>query len=285
MSITKKSEVFLKLEEVLIQKLKSKKYRIPVMPEVAGKVLSLVHQENVEISDLVSLLERDPVIAGHIIKVANSPAFTASGNIKNLTQAAGMLGTRLISEIAISVSLSSGVFITKGYKEYMRDVLKHTMGCVVLCKELLEYFDFDNDQIYLSALFHTAGMPVILYSLHEYKTDQKIEIEDTDIKMSLLYFQTRYTNMVLEKWGVDNEIRFIATHFIKYKTVEKYQKEVAFLSLLKKLTNWVFSEMPAEKMSELKEYEILGIDHQTFKSIFANREYLRKLITDLIKFL
>lgn len=281
---TKTSEAYRDLESTLIEKFKSEDFKIPVIPEFAGKVVALAHKDDVSIEEVAEILERDPVIAGYVLRVANSPNYNSSEEITSLNQASSRLGINLLSEIAISVSMNNNVFITKGYHEMMLDILRHTMACVILSKELVHHFDFDADRMYLSSLFHTSGMPIILYIAYERKLKAKIEFTDRDLIYALAKFQSTFTRKVLDHWGVKDDVKFISTRFMNYTKVEAFKLQTAFLSMLKRVSNWIFSDQDASVLNNLDELKFLNVDPSIFSSIIENKLDYRRNISKLVKF-
>ena len=52
--------------------LDSDELKLPVLPKIAGEILALVSDANAQMGDLAALIEKDQVLAGYVIKVANT---------------------------------------------------------------------------------------------------------------------------------------------------------------------------------------------------------------------
>ena len=48
---------------------------LPVLPQVAGQVVSLSNDPNAELGELSSLIHQDQALAGHLLRISNSVAY------------------------------------------------------------------------------------------------------------------------------------------------------------------------------------------------------------------
>lgn len=78
---------------------------LPSLPAVALEVLRLSQDEGSTMEDLARALERDPVLAAKLLKLANSPAFSPGYAITTLHRAAMVLGLKTVKLMALSFSL------------------------------------------------------------------------------------------------------------------------------------------------------------------------------------
>ena len=67
-------------------------YRPPVLPSVALDVLALAGQGDADLTEVVALLERDPVLAGRVLALAQSAQYTRRTPVVTIKQAAVRLG-------------------------------------------------------------------------------------------------------------------------------------------------------------------------------------------------
>ncbi len=78
---------------------------LPSLPAVAVRVLDLIRQENVAVSEIAETIAQDPVLSAKILKVVNSPLFGVANNISSLPQAMVVLGLRTLKVMVLSFSL------------------------------------------------------------------------------------------------------------------------------------------------------------------------------------
>ncbi len=80
---------------------------LPSLPAVAVRVLDLIRQENVAVTEIAETIAQDPVLSAKILKVVNSPLFGMPNNISSLPQAMVVLGLRTLKVMVLSFSLVS----------------------------------------------------------------------------------------------------------------------------------------------------------------------------------
>jgi len=78
---------------------------LPSLPAVAVRVLDLIRQENVAVTEIAETIAQDPVLSAKILKVVNSPLFGMPNNISSLPQAMVVLGLRTLKVMVLSFSV------------------------------------------------------------------------------------------------------------------------------------------------------------------------------------
>ncbi|MDX1474011.1 MAG: HDOD domain-containing protein, partial [Reinekea sp.] len=104
------SEAISQLETVratLTKRIAQNDVDIPLLPEVAQKVLGLTQDADSDASQLATVIQSDPTLAAHILRIANSPAYSPNGNISSLQQAVSRLGMIVLAEVAIAASVNA----------------------------------------------------------------------------------------------------------------------------------------------------------------------------------
>lgn len=273
------------VEKHLLEKIEKKTVRVPILPEVAGKVIYLVNNPDIGINEIVSLLERDPVIAAHVIKVANSPIYSPMGNIKSLKQASMRLGSNLLSEIALSVSLQSGIFILKGYITLMRDILKHTMATSLFTKEFFGLAQADFEMLYLAALFHTSGMPIVVYHTDEYRKKHQLNFNDLELNYLINKYHRKCCRVVLNKWNIDEKIIYVSTNFMHKNNVDTLYTECGLLRICQDLAFWIFDDnYDIQTILDSNELVDLNIHPKYLEGFVKNKKWIKEKVEEMTKY-
>ena len=80
---------------------------VPMLPDVANQVLVLSNDPDSDAAQLAKLIQSDQSLAGHVMRIANSAAYTPNASMVSLQQAVARLGMNLITEIALAASLNN----------------------------------------------------------------------------------------------------------------------------------------------------------------------------------
>lgn len=74
---------------------------LPSPPALVAELLELTSREDVRISEIASLIERDPALSAKLLKLCNSAAFGIRQEISTLDRAMVMLGIRQVKSFAL----------------------------------------------------------------------------------------------------------------------------------------------------------------------------------------
>jgi len=142
-------------------------YTPPLLPAVALQVQSLSQKADVDIGALVAVMEKDPLFAARVLKIAQSPAFASVGSITSLRDAVVRIGLRNLSDIAWEVAMNMRVFRAEAYAVPMEAVRRHSTACAHLARMASSFTSIATEYAFLCGLLHDIGMAASLIVLGE----------------------------------------------------------------------------------------------------------------------
>jgi len=110
--------------------------RLPTLPEVATRALTLANDASASLKDFAALIERDPILATGILKLANSALFHIGHEIASLNQAVLRLGLRECKNLLIAVSVRSLFRGIRVNREYCESLWEHSFLTACVCLHL-----------------------------------------------------------------------------------------------------------------------------------------------------
>lgn len=133
-------------------------------PALLAKILALVSDDSKSITDLSDLIGRDQVLAGRVLRVANSAFFAHSGDITNIDQAVLFLGLDRIKSIAVGMSVMN-IFPARGSFR-IENLWVHGYEVAVLSSLLSERVSVTQpEDCFLAGLLHDTGR-IVLYNIN-----------------------------------------------------------------------------------------------------------------------
>ena len=135
---------------------------LPLLPQVASQVLSLASDPTADAARLSALIHRDPALAAHVLRVANSPAYMPRMPIVSLQQAVARLGLDTVTEIALVASLRGGTFKVAGYERELELLWRHAVASSLFAKEIARVRRSNVEAAFLGGLLHAVGKPAVL---------------------------------------------------------------------------------------------------------------------------
>ena len=130
--------------------------KIPAFPPIAIRLLQVLANENVGISEILEPLRADPAFSAEILRRANSALFGFSSQINSLQHALVVLGLRRVRTLTMTVA--TGIYLKKALEiEGLRTCWRHTLACALLTEDLARASLMHLDVAYTAGLLHDVG--------------------------------------------------------------------------------------------------------------------------------
>lgn len=140
---------------------------VPLLPEVASKVVTLSQDADSDAAALAQLIQSDQALAGHVMHIANSAAYSPNISLVSLQQAITRLGMNLIADIALAASISAKMFRVPGYEKRAAFIWRHALATALWGKEIARLCRRNVEATFLCGLLHSIGRPVTIQALLE----------------------------------------------------------------------------------------------------------------------
>lgn len=155
------------LVQRLLNLIQAENYSPPQLPSTAVELLELARQDAVQPSAMVGLLERDPMLAAELLRLAQSSAYGAGSSVRTLDEAIVRLGLRRTAELFLHVALEARVFRAAGYQTKMNDLRKHSVAVAHLSRLVARQAGVLDQSAFICGLLHDVGIAATLIALVE----------------------------------------------------------------------------------------------------------------------
>ncbi|HKO29815.1 MAG TPA: HDOD domain-containing protein [Nitrospiraceae bacterium] len=190
------------VERALVERIDKDRIDLPVLPQVAGKVMALVNDPAADAARLSALIHQDQALAAHVLRIANSPAYMPRTPIASLQHAVAMLGVTQLSEIAVTISLKSGTVKIPGHEADVRQLWRHALASGAYAKEIARMRRYNVESAYLCGLLHTVGKPVVLKTVTTIAAEMHIPLESSVIIAFLDGYHSRIGSLIATEWAL-----------------------------------------------------------------------------------
>ena len=188
------------LDESLRQLIHMGAIEVPMLPEVANKALLLAQNPDSDASEMASLIQSDQSLAGHVMRIANSVAYTPMSNLVSLQQAIARLGMTVISEIALTAAIGAKMFNTPSYEDYVAGIWRHALATSLWSKEIARQGRSNVEVAFLAGLLHSIGRPAALQTILDLSKQQNVSLDKGEIlKLENKYCQ-QVSQAVVHSW-------------------------------------------------------------------------------------
>ncbi len=187
--------------------------QLPTLPTVAIRLIELSKNPETEISEIVELVKTDPAICGRILKSTNSSFFGFSSQITSIDKAVPLLGTTVVTSLALSFSLASDSVNTGPlqpyYKAYWKQSIIHAVAGETLGKRCAKGLECE---FFLAGMLMDIGRLALLKAApRDYfpalMTAESQERELCDTEKEFLNLDHAFvSSKLMESWGLPDSL-------------------------------------------------------------------------------
>lgn len=202
------------MDENILKKIKA----LPPLDDTIMKIQKICVDKNSSLSDLVKVVEGDPMLTANILKSSNSPLYGFSREIKNIAHAVSLFGMATVRGFALSSAIKQNIkinfapynisnnafleistlqssFMFKWYAKVNRsmlDILQPAsfmmeVGKIIIANELVE----QNKDVLFKATLATIKTPAQLSTLE---------------KETIGFTNEEITAKIFEQWNLEAEL-------------------------------------------------------------------------------
>lgn len=247
---------------------------VPILPAVAGKAVRLTQNSESTSSELAKLIQSDQTLAGHVMRVANSAAYSPNASILTLQQAITRLGMKMIAEIALAASINSSLFDTPGFENYIERKLKFSLATALWAKEVARACRHNVEAAFLAGLLHDIGRPVVIQSA--LSIAQKTQTILTKEELCILEdtYQSPIGIRVIELWKMPSSVQNAVRYFDDYTAPHPSHNQTLSIVAGSLFTRHVMGE--TEECDTLSRNDLFN--HPVFPALNLYPDELEKLI-------
>jgi putative nucleotidyltransferase with HDIG domain len=201
----------LRVSEGLRRVFGSPGYKPPMLPAVALEIHELSCRSDIDTDKLIGVLERDPMLAGHVLKVANSPIFRGRDAETSLRSAVLRLGLKNLGEIVFELALHMRVFRSVEYSGIMEQLRRHSTATANLCRLLATRAGQDPENAFLCGLLHDIGIAAILIVLGERAKSEAV-LDSHVLDEVVRQTHEDVSGMLVRLWKLPEEVAEVVSH-------------------------------------------------------------------------
>lgn len=141
--------------------------RLPPFSPVLNRLLASLANDDVSFGELGTLIEKDTVMAGNVLRLVNSAAYGFSGTVSSVRHAVAILGLGRLRNLVMAMSISRvwrGVRTPEGWSSTRFNV--HSVAAAILADLVAERVAVPYPEgAFVGGLLHDLGKLLIATSL------------------------------------------------------------------------------------------------------------------------
>lgn len=151
-----------------LQSMRDKVERIdtlPTIPSVLRKLLGVIENPRVSLSEISNFISNDPALATKVLKMVNSPIYGFPGRISSVNQSVILLGLNVVKGLLLGVSVFDLM------QKSMIGLWEHSIGCAVVARIIAKKKQFkEPEEVSAGGLLHDIGKVILILQFpHDYQ--------------------------------------------------------------------------------------------------------------------
>jgi HD-like signal output (HDOD) protein len=220
-----------RIAALLAVQIEEKQLDVPILPEVANKALRLTQDPDSTATAMANLIQSDQSLAAHVMRIANSVAYTPLANLVSLQQAVARLGMGAMSEIALAASVGAKLFNTPGYESYIAQQWQHALATGLWAKEIARQTRSNVEVAFLAGLLHSIGRPAVLQTILDLVKLHEVALSQQDINELESTYQHAASEMVVNSWEMPSLVTAAVAHYPNFDSAPAAATQAAQISL------------------------------------------------------
>jgi len=264
---------------------------VPLLPTVVNKVLEVTRRDDYSLQDLSNVIMADQVIAAQVLRQANSALYGSSSEIDSLPMAVSRLGSQIVTNIVLSLSLQSVSAGADRFLERKRELWRHSLSCAILARTMAVSARLDPELAFVCGLMMDFGKIVLLSLIQEVmeKQPQYRAASQETIEEIVEVYHPKVGGVVGKRWNLPAAVReAITCHHIL--AAAKKHKSYAAISSLSDSVATLFEQTPsltnedesearatcAVELAELPAAVAIGVSSSDLQSVLdSGEDYLK----------
>jgi HD-like signal output (HDOD) protein len=186
---------------------------LPRPPQAALEVLTLSRKPDARIEDISSVLEREPILAGRVLKLANSALYSAGVACVTLKQALIRMGLAIVRDVVMEAAMQMTVIHADGMTRSLESIRRHSSAVAWISRFVARNTAIDAENAFLVGLLHDVGRSFGLIALAEFQRHERRPLVlDEEGWLAVGSSHERFGQQVLDSWGLPHAVTLVVGH-------------------------------------------------------------------------
>lgn len=211
---------------------------LPRPPAVALEILALSRKPTARIEDLASLLEREPLLAGRVLRLANSALYGATTPCVTLKQALIRMGLAQVRDVVMEAAMQMTVIHADGFNSTLETVRRHSSAVAWISRFVARHTPLEAENAFLLGLLHDVGLSVGLIGVSEYlKRQRQPQRLGPAAWRAVETMHERFSEAVLTSWGLPPMVTLVVGHHHSLMVQGMAHPQVAVLIIAEQIAS------------------------------------------------
>lgn len=218
------------LGKQVVHRLSKGEVDVPLFPAIATEVMRLANSPDSDAAALADLIQSDPNLAGHVMRVANSALYTPKASMVSLQQAIARLGMNLICEISLGVALNAKLFNAPGYEDRLSEISQHGFCSALWSKEIARASQENVESAFLCGLLHGIGRAAFLQMFSDMAVMNDLNLDEDKVRELEDVLHPMFGQEINQAWEMPKVVCLTSFYSNDYGACDAYRQQAAIVN-------------------------------------------------------
>lgn len=215
---------------------------LPLLPEVAVRVVRAGPKGSTSARQLADIISADPVLTMYVLRIAASAAKRPASPIVSLPHAVAWLGFDEVANIAFTLALQGKMLDVKGQQHKARRLWRHSLASALWSRQLAHMLAQETGMCYLCGLLHNIGKVVTLGAVHELAQHAGKKLTGGDYDRLIETFHRHIGARVVSAWSLPSPVLTVTSQWEAYAAAGSARFESTVVNVAHRLADFTLLE-------------------------------------------
>ncbi len=247
------------IHERLEKRLAQGGLEVPMLPEIAVRVMRLSGDPHVNAGQLAALIKADVALSASVLRVANGVTRRPVEPIHSLQQAVAWLGLDETANLAFTLVVQGRLLNIPGQNRAVRRLWRHALASALWARQLAQRVAYDPNMNYLCGLLHCVGKPIALGIVHDISLQALLPLQPQDYDALIETFHRPVGLLAAAAWSLPPPVLATMAQWEAYAAAGDLRIECNIVALAHRLADCTLDEA-SELARDLLAAELVYVD-------------------------
>lgn len=263
----------------IIQKIEDRTIELPVVPKVATLVFQMLRDLSLGVKQYADVIQRDQALTAHVLKTANSAAYSASREIESINQATAMIGTKVLGQIALSITIKGNFYRVPGYEKEVKEMFRMALLSALFGEQLAKEAGMKPDIQFMCGLLHQVGKPLVMQLVSDINKDRHAAVGVEDALKLSGELHINAGKLIADSWKLPDFIRICIHFHDNFEEAPEYKNEAGMCALSGMLAAWALDGKADDEIINDTLFRKFGIDETGAQGIIGQKENIMERLS------
>ena len=222
--------------------LHSEELAVPLLPEVAVRVVRAGPKSSTNAQQLADIIAADPALTMYVLRIAASAAKRPALPIVSLQHAVAWLGFDEVANIAFTLALQGKMLDVKGQQHKARRLWRHSLASALWSRQLAHMLAQETGLCYLCGLLHNIGKVVTLGAVHDLAVSGGKKLSGEEYDQLIETFHRHVGERVITTWALPSPVLTVTSQWEAYASAGAARFESNVVNVAHRLADFTLLE-------------------------------------------